>query len=217
MTRLSRPIGLMSAVGAMALTITLVAASPAAAATVPVAWDCQATPPIGAPQQLILDTTVQADAPAATAAGSTFEATLAPDPTAVPSEAGGYAINNLRNLTLRMPVPAGSTYQSVTITGGSNLGTGIPSVAQANNVVTLTVPGPLSAGTTFQLPAVHLNLTASGAAGSTIDTRLAGTSHTDPGMAFTANVQVGPFPIDVPTACFANPSPTLSSTTINAA
>jgi dehydratase len=215
MTRLTRPIGLLSAAGAMALTVLLVAASPAAAATVAVTLDCQATPPIGAPQQLTLDIAVQADAPATTAPASTFDATLAPDPTTVPAEAGGYAVNNLRNLALRVPVPAGATYQSATLTGGSNLGTGIPTAAQANNVVTITVPGPLTGGSTIQLPALHLTLTASGAAGSTIETHLAGTSYADPGMTFTANVQVGPFPIDVPTACYPTPSPTLTSTTIS--
>jgi dehydratase len=214
MTRLTRPIGLLPAASALALTVMLAVASPAAAATVAVTLDCQATPPIGAPQQLTLDIAVQADAPATTAPASTFEATLAPDPTTVPAEAGGYAVNNLRNLALRIPVPAGATYQSATLTGGSNLGTGIPSVAQANNLVTVTVPGPLTGGSTFQLPALHLKLTASGAAGSTIDTHLAGTGYPDPGMTFTANVQAGPFPVDVPTSCYPKPSPTLTSTTI---
>jgi len=217
MTRLTRPIGLLSAAGALALTATLGVASPAAAATVPVVWDCQAQPPIGAPEQLTLNNAVQADAPATVAPGGTFEATLAPEPTTVPAEAGGYRVNRLQNLVLSVPVPAGSTYQSATLTGGSNLGSGIPSVKQADNVVTVTVPGPLTGGSTFQLPALHLNLTATGAAGSVIETKLAGTSYAAPGMTFTANVQAGPFPVNVPTSCYPNPSPTLTSTTVQSA
>ncbi len=211
MTRLPR----FATAGAAAVAAALVFASPALAAPVPVTWDCQAKPPIGDPQQLPLDNSVQAEAPATVAAGAAFEATLAPDPTTVPPEAGGYTINNLQNLVLRVPVPQGATYQSATLTGGSNLGTGIPRVEQAGGVVSVIVPGPLAGGSTFQLPALHLNLTASGAAGSTIDTKLAGTSYADPGMTFTANVQAGPFPVSVPTSCFANPSPTLTSTTIS--
>jgi dehydratase len=213
MPRLSRSASLFST-SALAVLTALAVAAPASAATVPVTWDCQAKPPIGSPEQLPLDNSVQADAPATVEAGGSFEAVLAPDPTTVPPEAGGYTVNNLRNLTLSVPVPAGATYQSATLTGGSNLGTGIPSVAQSGNVVTVTVPGPLAGGSTFQLPALHLTLVAAGAAGTTIDTRLAGTSYTDPGMTFTANVQAGPFPVNVPTSCYANPSPTLTSTAI---
>jgi len=217
MTHLSRSIGRITAAGALAFATALaLAAAPAsAAATVPVTWDCQAKPPIGDPQQLTLDNSVQADAPATVAAGAAFEAVLAPDPTTVPPDAGGYAINRLENLVLRVPVPQGATYQSATLTGGSNLGTGIPRVAQAGGIVSVTVPGPLAGGSTFQLPALHLSLTASGAAGSTIETRLAGSSYTDPGRTVTANVQAGPFPINVPTSCFANPSPTLTTTSIS--
>lgn len=215
MTRLARPIGLLSAAG-IALAATLGLAAPAHAAPVPVPFDCQATPPIGSPQQLTLEGSVQADAPATVAAGASFEATLAPDPMTVPAEAGGYAVNKLTNLRLHVPVPAGSTFQSATLTGGSNLGNGVPTVSQADNLVTVTVPGPIAGGATFQLPALHLTLTATGEAGTAIETRLKGTSYADPGLTFTATVQVGIFPVDVPTSCFGNPSPVLTSTTIEA-
>jgi dehydratase len=217
MTRLARPIGLVSAAGALALAAGLALATPASAATVPVTFDCQAHPPIGSPQQLSLDTSIEADAPATVAAGATFEAVLTPDPMTIPATAGGYMVNKLSNMTLRIPVPANATYQSATLTGGSNLGSGTPTVSEADNVVTAIIPGPLSGGTTIQLPALHLTLTASGPAGATIDTHLAGTSYTDPGLLFTANVQVGIFPVDVPATCFGNPVPTFTSTTIEAA
>jgi dehydratase len=214
MRRLARPIGLLSLAGALALAATMLAQPAAvAAANVPVSFDCQARPPIGSPQQLTLATSIQADAPATVAAGGTFEAVLAPDSMTVPAEAGGYKVNKLQNAVLKVPVPAGSTLQSATLTGGSNLGSP-PSVSVASNVVTVKVPGPLAGGSTIQLPALHLVLTASGGSGTTIATRLAGTSYADPSLTFTANVKFGIFSVNVPASCFANPSPTFTSTTI---
>jgi dehydratase len=216
MRRHVRPAVLMSTIGALGLVAAAAVFSPASAATVPVPLDCQGRPPIGSPQQIPLDASIQADAPATVAAGAGFEVTLAPDPLAIPAAAGGYPVSNLHGLTLKVPVPAGSTFVSATLTGGSNLGTGIPSASQQGGVVTVTVPGPLAAGSTVTLPVLHLSLTASGAAGSTITTSLAGTSYTDPGLAFTATVKAAGFPIDVPTSCYAHPNPTFTSTTVSA-
>ena len=183
----------------------------------PVTLNCEAHPPIGSPTQFTLDSTIQADAPATVAAGATFDVTLAPDPLVVPTQTAGYNVNELKDLTLQIPVPANSTYQAATLSGGSNLGNGTPTVDEADNVVTVTVPGPLAGGSTVQLPVLHLTLVASGAAGTTIETHVAGTSYIDPGMRFTANVQVSFFTVDVPTSCFANPAPTFTTTTIEAA
>lgn len=215
MRRLARPIGLLSLAGGLVLAATLTLAPMAnAATTVPVNFDCQGKPPIGGPQQLPLATTIQADAPATVAAGATFEAVLSPDPMDIPTSAGGFDVNNLRGLVLRVPVPAGTTFQSASLTGGVNLGTGTPVVNEFGGVVNVTIPGPIAAGARIQLPALHLNLTAAGAAGTTVETKLAGTSYDDPALSFTANVKAGFFNIDVPTACFASPSPTFTSTTI---
>jgi len=209
---------MVSAAGAVALAATFALAAPASASTsVPVNADCQARPPIGQAQQLNLGTTIAGDAPATVAAGASFEATLTPDPLTVPTTAGGSTVNNLKNLSLQIPVPANATYQSATITGGSGLGTGTPTVTEADNVVTVNIPGPVDAGTVITLPVLHLGLVASGAAGTTIDTHLAGTSYDDPGLTFTANVQVSFFTVDVPTFCFANPPVTFTSTAITAA
>jgi dehydratase len=215
MTHLARPIGLVAGSGALAFTAALTLATPAGAATtVPTSFDCQARPPIGSPERLTLPASVQADAPATVTVGQTFEVTLAPDPMTVPADAGGNTVNNLRNLALKVPVPAGSTYQSAALTGGSNLGSGTPTVSQAGNVVAVTVPGPIKGGATMQLPALHLTLTASGAPDTTIETHVAGASYDNPGLTFTANVTVGFLTLNVPTSCFANPSPMFTSTTI---
>jgi len=212
----ARRIGLLSLANALALATTFAPASAAIAATVPVTFDCQAQPPIGSPQQFTLSTSIVADAPANVGVGGTFGATLATDPITVPSNAGGYPVNNLHDLVLKVPVPQGSTFQSATLTGGSNLG-GTPTVSESNNIVAVTIPGPIAGGSTFQPPALGLTLTASGDPGTTIDTHLAGTGYADPGLTFTANVQVTFFSVDVPTSCYPNPSPTLTSTTIESA
>lgn len=217
MRRFARPLGLVAAAGAATLVAAVAFASPASAATVPVTFNCEAHPPVGSPTQFTLDSTIQADAPANVAAGATFDVTLAPDAMVVPTQTAGYSVNELKDLTLLIPVPQNATYQAATLTGGSNLGKGTPTVSEADNVVTVTVPGPLAGGSTVQLPVLHLTLVASGAAGTTIETHLAGTSYIDPGLRFTANVQVSFFTVDVPTSCFANPSPTFTSTTIDAA
>jgi dehydratase len=216
MRRPLRTAGLSILAGGFALA-TIVAVSgtaDAAAVPVPVNLDCQAKPPIGAPQQMAMKSTVDAEAPATVAAATDYETTFAPEPILVPADASGNKVNNLHNLKLIVGVPAGATYKNATITGGSNLGTGIPSVAQANGLVTVTVPGPLAGGSTITLPVLHLTLT-SGATGTVITTKLAGSSYTDPGMAFIANVQSVIGALDVPANCFGNPNPTLTTTTVS--
>jgi dehydratase len=204
---------LLTRAGTLALVPVLALATPALAATA-VTYDCQATPSLGSPQQLTIDASVQADAPATVAAGSTFEVVLTTDPMTVPASAGGYSVVFIRDLRLTVPVPAGSTYGSATLTGGSGLGTQQPTTSVADGVVTVTVPGPIAGGATFQLPTLHLTLTATGATGTTIDTSLGGTSYANPGLTFTATVSLGFFGLDVPTSCYPNPSPTLTSTAI---
>jgi len=74
--------------------------------------------------------------------------------------------------------------------------------------VVLTIPGPITGGSSFTPPAVTINVTAN-AVGS-ITSKYAGTSYTDPGMTFTTNTSIG----NVATACFASPNPTLTTTTV---
>ena len=188
-------------------------AAPAAAA-VPVSLGCEARPPIGGPTQFGLNAAIEPDAPATVVAGSTFVARLAPQPMTVPSSVDGRRVNELHDLRLKVAVPRGALLRSARISGGSNLGTGTPQVSVSGNVATVTVPGPLAGGSTFQLPTLHLVLTATGLPGAKIITRLAGTSFTDPSLAFIANVKVSIISINVPASCVANPSPTFTSTLI---
>src|SRR3569833_1898132 len=199
---------------ALASVLTQTAASP----NINVDWDCQANPPIGSSQELTLGSTMDTTAPTDVSVGDIFEVVFAAHPLTVPATAAGYHLNNLRNVKLSVPVPAGATYQSASLRGGSNLGSGGATVAQANGVVTMSVPGPISGGATFQFPALHVSLAASGAPGSTVQTKEAGTSFGNPGLQFTANVHVSPgIEPDVPAKCFPKSSPVLSSTTIDQA
>ncbi|AYF79431.1 hypothetical protein D7D52_27210 [Nocardia yunnanensis] len=105
------------------------------------------------------------------------------------------------------PTPANSTLVSATASGGTVAGT----VTTSGGNVVLTVPGPIAGGTSFTPPAVTINVTA-GSPGTPITSKYAGTSYASPGMTMTTNVQwIG----GVATACYPNPSPTLTTTTVS--
>jgi dehydratase len=75
----------------------------------------------------------------------------------------------------------------------------------------LSFAGPIAGGAAFELPTITFHLTA-GTSGA-IETRLAGTGYGDPGLTFTSVVnQI--FDISAPPACFPNPSPVCTTTTI---
>ncbi|KAA2266088.1 cyclase [Solihabitans fulvus] len=155
---------------------------------------------------------VDASAPATVTAGGALTVTLTPGPNTVPTSAGGYTVNNIRGLSLSLPVPANSTYVSASLSGGSGLGSAAPSVSLQSGNIVLKVPGPIAGGAHFQLPAVSIHLTA-GTSG-TIATKLGGTSYDNPGLSFTANVHVLFFNVDAPSAGYPSPNPVLTTTTI---
>lgn len=208
-TALRLPMAVAGAVAALGL-----ATGAASAADSPVNLACQATPPIGSTQTFDISAGVNGTAPDTVASGAAFDATLAPDAITVPSSVSGYTVNSISNLTLTVPVPANATLNTDTLSGGSGLGSGTPAVSVSGGNLSITVPGPISGGATFTLPTLNLNLTA-GASGSTIQTQLAGTSYTDPGLTFTANVNATIFNVDVPTTCYPSPNPTLTTTTVS--
>ncbi|MUL61618.1 hypothetical protein FZI86_25835 [Mycobacterium sp. CBMA335] len=112
-------------------------------------------------------------------------------------------------MKMLIPVPANSTYVSSSASGGSVSG----STALVGSNVVLTVPGPISGGSSYTPPAVTINVTANSA--GSVTSNYAGTSYANPGMTFTTTVNapiVGN--INVATACYANPSPTLTTTTV---
>jgi dehydratase len=154
-------------------------------------------------------------APRTVAAGSDFVVEITPDPVQVPTSGGGYSIGSLSNLKVSLAVPAGATFVSATLSGGSNLGSGTPTVSQSGGKVTLTVPGPLSPGTTVILPKLSITFMATGGPGTLIESKFAGTSYSNPGLTFTVAVTGTPIgTITATSNCYAQPNPVLATTEV---
>jgi len=194
---------------AAALPIAL--AAPASAATT-VTFDCQANAPIVGPQHVSLNQDAAVTAPATVAPGAAFDVVIDPAPNTVPGTVSGNKVKNINTFALKIPIPANSAYVGADLAGGSGLGSTPPVISVANGVATLSFPGPIAGGSTFELPTVTAHLTA-GSSG-TIVTKLAGTSYSDPGLTFNAVASTIIGDLTAPTACFPNPSPVFTTTTI---
>jgi dehydratase len=212
MRSISSPVRLTSVLAAGA-ALGVLTAAPATAQDAPLPLQCQASPPIISPQTFSLSAGVNAAAPSSVPSGSAFSVSIAPDALTVPGSVGGYTVGSISGLTLAMAVPSNAALDSVTLSGGSGLGDAAPSVSVSSQSIVLSVPGPIAGGASFTLPEVTLQLTA-GASGATIDTQLAGSSYSDPGLTFTASVPLGFFTLSVPTACYPAPNPVLTSTAV---
>jgi dehydratase len=155
--------------------------------------------------------------PPTAAAGQDFQVELTADPIVVPTSGGGYPIQKLANVQIRFDLPAGATYKSATLSGGANLGTGVPTVSLSGSLIILKVPGNLAPGTTAILPKVTVTLTATGAAGTSLPQRLHGTSYGDWGIFFAATVSNIPLfgTATANTNCYASPNQSLGATVIN--
>lgn len=185
----------------------------AASADTGVTYDVQASA-VGQTGDFTVDAQVAASAPATVAAGGALTVTLSVGSITVPTSADGYTVKQIKGITLEVPVPANSTYDSASLSGGSGYGSGTPGVSESGNVLTISVPGPISAGTTFTLPTLTLDLTA-GAAGQSIDTTLSGSSYSSPGLKFTAVLSVIGISINAAAVGYPSPDPTLTSTAID--
>ncbi|HEY3472129.1 MAG TPA: cyclase [Amycolatopsis sp.] len=194
-----------------AAALPLALATPASAATT-VTFDCQADAPIVGPQQVSLDQDTDVTAPATVAPGGAFDVVIDPAPNTVPSDVSGNKVKNINPFALKFTVPANATYVGADLAGGSNLGSTPPTISAANGVATLSFPGPIAGGSTFELPTITVHLTA-GQSG-TIETKLSGTSYSDPGLTFKAVASSIIGDVTAPTSCFPNPSPVFTTTTI---
>lgn len=201
---------LKTATAVLAAVAASVVVAPTAAAATDIVYDCRGNTPFGA-EYMTLNQTVDATAPATVAPGGALDIVVDPAPNQVPTEAAGYTVREVRNFTLKVPVPTNSTLRGVTLTGGSGLGS-TPTWSQSGGVVTVSFAGPIAGGATFELPTITAHLTA-GASGA-IQSTLYGTSYDNPGLTFTAVVSTFIGNVSVPTSCFPNPNPVLTSTTI---
>lgn len=204
---------LSAAALAIVPVLALGTSASATTSTQTITYQCQASA-VGTTSTFTLNQGLTASAPDTVAAGAQASGTLAPAPNTVPTSAAGYTVQKIRNLVLTAPVPANSSYVSATLSGGSGLNS-TPTIAQSNGTITLTVPGPIAGGASFQLPTITLTLKATGSSGATIQTQLGGTSYSSPGLTFTATILVLGFPTDAPSKCYPNPNPVLTTTTIS--
>ncbi|MFN7149068.1 MAG: hypothetical protein ACK4V6_06270, partial [Microthrixaceae bacterium] len=128
---------------------------------------------------------------------------------------GGYSIGSLTNLKVSLAVPAGAAFVSASLSGGSNLGSGTPSVAQSGGKVTLTIPGPLAPGSTAVLPKLAITFQATGGPGTLIESKFAGTSYSNPSLVFTVAVTGTPIgTITATSNCYAPGNPVLATTEV---
>ncbi|WP_147404028.1 hypothetical protein [Nocardia panacis] len=197
----------------VALAATWCLASPAGAVpqgTTTITWQCQGTV-FGVDQTSTLTAQVAGDAPTSAAGGSAVTIKLTPLATAVPASSNGFNVNNIHDLQVITPYPAGATFVSATASGGSVAAT----IDTSGGKIALNVAGPIAGGASFTLPAETINVTA-GASGS-ITSTYAGTSYADAGMTLTSNVDTVLGPLDVPISCYPDPKPTFTTTTIGGA
>ncbi len=181
----------------------------------PLTLSCQTPNPLGPANISAFPTGVTTVVPATAAQGANFGVQMTADPMNIPTSGGGYPIVRLSNLVIRFDVPAGSSFVSATLSGGSSLGSGTPTVAESGGQIVMTVPGPLAPGSTAVLPTVNATMQATGSVGSTISARLAGTGYSDPGITFTSVVKVLFSNISANSSCYVpGTNPVLATTEI---
>jgi dehydratase len=164
-----------------------------------------------------LSSTYTTTGPQAAAPGGTLTIKVTPEPFTLSSgSSSDGTVQNLTNLVWRVAIPAGTTLASHAITGWANVGAGTPTSAVSGNAVVVTVPGPIAANTTATLPTVTMNLQVTGAAGTNIDAKIAGTSYGSPGFSFNLRVTGTVVGTLNPTFnCYPSPSPVLHRTLIS--
>jgi dehydratase len=206
--------GRLATAAALAVGSALLVAAPAAADPQTILYACRTTSVFG-PVDTTLDAEVEAVAPATVAGGGDLTITVVTSPDTVPATASGLPLTSVSDFRLVFPVPANSTLVSASLSGGEGFGDAEPVLTVEGDDVVVTLDATLAGGASYTLPVLTLNLTA-GAAG-TIDFALGGTSYEDPGLSLTSTVDVFGTPLSSPTACYPNPNPVLSSTTITTA
>lgn len=210
-TALRRRSARMMAAAAFAVLPMLAVASPAAAATFEHNFDCAGDSPLGT-QYFSLQQTTDITAPATVAPNSAFDIVIDPAPNTAPTDVNGYTVERIENIDLKIPVPPNSTLTGTELSGGENLGPNPPAITVDGRVATLHIDGPIGGGEAYELPTVTAHLTS--ADSGVIETRLHGTSYDDPGLTLDATVSTFFGDTQVPSRCYPNPNPALTTTTI---
>ncbi|WUJ75210.1 hypothetical protein OG809_18475 [Kribbella soli] len=190
------------------LVVTLALLTP----TQPIAsYACRADTKFGR-HTLSLRQAVNATAPATVRPNARFTVAVDLQPGTLPSEVKGFKLQEVRDLALRIPIPANTSYVSAKLSGGSGLNS-TPSVQLDGNTAVVKVAGPIPGGASYQLPTLSVRLK-SGRAGTTIETKLKGTSYDDPGLTLQAKIKWKFLSTTAPVACYPDPNPALTSTRV---
>jgi dehydratase len=183
---------------------------PATASGAAVSYACRADTKFGQ-HQISLRQGAEAKAPATVKPGAHFYVVVDLKPGALPGEVKGFKLKEVRDLSLRIPIPANSQYVSAWLSGGSGLNS-TPTIQAANGVATLRVAGPIAGGASYKLPqlTVHLKAGRSGV----VETKLQGSSFDNPGLDLQATIKWKFVTIKSPVRCYPDPNPALTRTEI---
>lgn len=201
----------LARLAALVLVPMLTLTAQASAAPQTVNFKVRATA-LGQSAEFTLDQVIDATAPATVAPGATFDVVADPAPDTMPSEASGYQVVEIKNLALKVRVPANAKYLSAKLEGGSGLNS-TPTIGIVGNDIVLRVPGPIKGGAEYELPVVTVTVQAGGT--GTIESRISGTSYDQPGLTFVATIIAFGFRIDANAGGYPDPSPVLTSTVIS--
>lgn len=191
--------------------LPLLVATGAEAAPPTASYACRADTKFGR-HLLSLRQGVDAKAPATVPPNTRFTVAVDLKPGSLPGEVKGFKLQEVRDLSLRVPIPANSSYVSARLTGGSGLNS-TPTVHLDHGVAVVNVAGPIPGGANYELPSLAVRLK-SGRRGAVIETRLKGTSYDDPGLTLQAKIKWKFLTTTAPVSCYPNPNPPLTRTVV---
>lgn len=210
--RAARRFGLVALVAVVLVAST--ACDPPVTVDTTITYDCQIktnNPLLGTVTD-DLQGSYQATAPQAVKPGTNFTLTVTPQPFTLAASTSGGTVSEISNVVWRIAIPSGTTLVSQAIDGWANVGAATPTSTVSGSTVLVTVPGPVLAGVEARFPTLTMALTPTGALGSRIEPKIAGTSYTQPGLSLGAKVTGTILGTLNPTlACFPSPSGVLHS------
>ncbi|MHB8220912.1 MAG: hypothetical protein ACYDHU_11435 [Acidimicrobiales bacterium] len=219
--------GMVVAVLATLVGVASSPARPSGAAGAGTALSCWSTSPAlgGVSTSEVLAASVTG-APSESLPGATFTIPVSFAPSSVPTVFQGDAVTSESAISVVIPVPAGATFVSASLSGGSGIGATVTERADPKSPsgvdVVESVPGPISAGQSFTLPTIELTVQATRTLGTTIAPALldvppvtGSQASTDPVLSDQLQVTVAGTPSTVTTGCWpTSPPPAFSSTTV---
>jgi dehydratase len=188
-------------VAALAI-LPLITPTTAHAAQPVASYACRANTKFGQ-HTLSLRQGVDAKAPAAVRPNSRFTIAVDLKPGSLPGEVKGFKLQEVRDLSLRVPVPANSSYVGARLIGGSGLNS-TPTIQLDRGVLVIKVAGPIPGGANYQLPTLSVRLKSG----------LKGTSYDDPGLTLQARIKWKFVTTTAPVSCYPDPNPALTRTVV---